>query len=194
MANVIIDANYVIAVATAVYVFLTALVVYLMFRQTRAQKEAVKFQRFHMLAIRMEDVREQRHAVRDYVRESKSQQGKVVFPLPDEVRNSTDKVCREFDYMGLLDRTEIVDSRLIDSFYAVPFALLYEDILGEYVAELRKPDNRSPTHFWELVQFYERIKSVPKNHPGLSGKVDWPKDARRALSHHDGFWRRRERG
>lgn len=172
-----LNSNVIIAIATVLYVALTVAVVFFMRRQSRAQEEMAKLQRFHMLAMRMEDVRHLRREVREYIRKCKEKDGEV-FPLPNEIRDAVDKVGREFDYLGLLDRTGLVDSRLVDMFYAVPFVLLYNDILGSYAAEVQKPENRGPTHFWELVQFYERVKHVPDNHPGNTGKSDWPENPR----------------
>jgi hypothetical protein len=172
--------NRVMAIATVFYVALTAAVVWIMHIQTTAQTRTVKLQMFNMLAARMENARQHRQVVRDYASKCWLETGRVVFPLPDNVRDAADRVCREFDYLGLIDRNRIVDPKLIDQFYAVPFVQLYEDVLQTYVDDLRKPENRGPAHFWELVQLYERVKNVPRNHPGLGPAVkpDWPNDAR----------------
>lgn len=172
--------NIVIAVATVAYVVLTVAVVVFLARQTRAQQKAVKLQIFHMIVERMENTRAYRQTLRDYIKKSKLEHEKVPFPPPEEIKEAADKVSREFDYLGLLDRIGMVDSRLVDLFYSVPFVFLYKDLLNEYISELRKPESRGPTHFWELVQFYNRVKNVPDNHPGLSGNLDWPKDARKS--------------
>lgn len=168
----------IVAIATVAYVVLTAGVLIFFRLQTKAQQKIVKLQIFHMVVERMENTRAYRQTLRDYVKKSKREHEKALFPLPEEVREAADNVSREFDYLGLLDRTGMVDSRLVDSFYSVPFVFLYKDLLNQYVSELRKPENRGPTHFWELVQFYNRVKNVPNNHPGLSGNLDWPKDTR----------------
>jgi hypothetical protein len=165
--------DLVVAIATVAYVALTAAVVLFMWLQTKAQRKTLQMQAFDMLAAKLEEGRQQRRVVRDYARDSKARSGKVVFPLPNEVMDAVDRICRDFDYLGLFDRTGLVDSRLVDMFYSVPFVLLYEDILGEYVAELRKQENRGPTHLWELVKFYERVRAVPKNHPGVTGNANW---------------------
>lgn len=170
--------NIIIAIATVAYVVLTAAVVAFMYSQVRAQHTAIKLQMFYLAVGRMEEIREHRHVLREYVRTFQCKHEKVTFPLPDQVRYAADKVCREFDLLGLMDRTGVVDSKLVDLFYAVPFALLYEDVLGQYVADLRKLESRGPTHFWELVQFYERVKNVPNKHPALTRKPDWPEDPR----------------
>jgi hypothetical protein len=143
------------------------------------QKEIVKLETFHNLMERMESVRKDRGKVREYVRVSKKENNsKVVFPLPPEVQEAADRICREFDHLALLDSTDLVDRRLIDRSYAVPFVLLYEDVLGEYISELRKRENRGGTHFWELVAFYERVRNVPQNHPCNSQQDCWPDNAR----------------
>ncbi len=168
-------ANYVIAVSTVAYVALTCVVVVFMYRQTQAQRETIKLQAFQMLATRMEAVRQDRKTVRSYFHQAKADQGSNVSqPLPPDVEAAADRVCREFDYLGLMDRESMVDHRLVDLFYSVPFVQLYEVGLGDYVQKLRMREERGPTHFWELVEFYGRVKNVPKNHPGLSGQTDWP--------------------
>jgi hypothetical protein len=165
------------AAATVGYAVLTVGILYIMWLQTREQRKAVDLQMFHELAARMEEARPLRQIVRSYVKLKRESETKI-FPLPDDIKEAVDKICREFDYLGLLDHNRVVDSRLVDRFYAVPFVLLYKDVLEIYVNELRRAENRGPTHFWELVQFYERVKDVPKKHPGLTGKPDWPEDAR----------------
>jgi len=61
--------------------------------------------------------------------------------------------------------------------YAVPFVDLYETFLADYVDNLRKGP-RGMTHFWELIQFYERVRNVPLNHPAVTGSKDWPRNPR----------------
>ena len=121
--------NVVIAIAAVLYTVLTAAVVCFMWRQTQMQRKTVQLQTFHMLVVRLEETRKHRQTVRDYVQNSKREHGKVLFPLPPDVRDAADTICREFDYLGLMDHSRTVDSRLVDLFYAVPFVLLYKDVL-----------------------------------------------------------------
>jgi hypothetical protein len=92
--------NRVMAIATVFYVALTAAVVWIMHIQTTAQTRTVKLQMFNMLAARMENARQHRQVVRDYASKCWLETGRVVFPLPDNVRDAADRVCREFDYLG----------------------------------------------------------------------------------------------
>jgi hypothetical protein len=88
-----------------------------------------------------------------------------------------DELCRRFDLLGLYDRIGIVNSLHVDFIYAVPFVELYEGFLKPYVEHLRT-GTRGMKHFWELVQFYDRVKHVPSNHPAESGKPNWPENPR----------------
>lgn len=170
--------DIVIAIASVAYVVLTFTVVLFMYLQTRGQRKATQLQMFHLAAVRMEETRADRGKLRKYVRGYKDIKTPVSFPLPDDVKIAADRVSRAFDYLGLLDRTRVVDPKFINFFYAVPLVLLYKDILGQYVADLRKPSQRGPTHLWELVQFYDRVRNVPDNHPAISGRPDWQKNPR----------------
>jgi len=164
-------------IANALYTVFTFAMQRTMKQQSDLQKRVTGLQVFQIAIQRMEDTRRDRQRLRDYL--ASRPRGDAA--LPDEVRDAADRVCRDFDILALLDRTGFVDQRLVDSFYSVPFVLLYDSLLGPYVADLRKPEKRGPTHFWELVQFYERVKDVPKNHPAVTGEPDWQDDPR--LSH-----------
>ena len=157
------------ALAALASVALTIIIIWYTHTQTSIQKKVSDVQAFYSVAQRMEQIRGDRQIVRDYVKK-----GEIQIPPPDDVQKAADHICREFDILGLLDRTGFIDSRLVDLFYSVPFVLLYNDILGSYVEYLRKPERRGPTHFWELVQFYDRVQNVPGNHPSFSGAADWP--------------------
>lgn len=95
-----------------------------------------------------------------------------------------DDLCRAFDRLGMLDRLQLIDTRLVDFFYSVPFVELYSQYLRNYVADLRSDEKRGPTHFWELVQFYDRVQHVPEGHPAKTGDPKWPDDPRRPRPAH----------
>lgn len=105
-------------------------------------------------------------------------QGKTWKDLKTEELEDVDELCRKFDTLGLYDRLGIVNSYHIDMFYSVPFVDIYETFIRDYVADLRTIEKRGPRHFWELVQFYERVKKVPHNHPASTGKEAWPENPR----------------
>ncbi len=179
------DVNFYMLLVTAIYVTITAIMAWHMYRQTHLQKQAATLQKrasdsqfFYFIVARMEQTRRDRATIREYVKA-----GAIECPPPEPVRGAVDRVCREFDLLGLLDRNGLVDSRLVDQFYSVPFVLLYEEIIGKYVEYLREQAQRGPTHFWELVQFYGRVRWVPSNHPGLSDLPDWPDDPRAKPKH-----------
>lgn len=155
-----------LVIATTAYAAFTFFMYLLMSRQTRLQV-------FQIMIERMEQTRGDRRRLRDYLATEKADA-----PLPNDVREAADRVCRHFDILALADRTGLIDRRLVDSFYSVPLVDLYERILARYVEDLRKPENRGPTCFWELVQFYERVRHVPKDHPGTTGKAKWPRHPR----------------
>jgi hypothetical protein len=90
---------------------------------------------------------------------------------------AVDDLCRSFDLLGVYDKLGIVNSLHVDYMYAVPFVDLYETFLKDYVEYLQNGP-RGPMHFWELVQFYRRVRNVPRNHPAATGAPDWPQDPR----------------
>ena len=154
---------------------LTAVIVRYMRRQTLLQKRVNDVQVFEMIVRRLEETRPARAMIRDYIKK-----GEIVIPPPSPVLEAVDCVCREFYFLGLYrSQVNLVDQNLVDEFYSVPFVLLYEQILGKYSDYLRDESRRGHSHFWELVQFYERVKYVPKHHPGKTpGAKEWPCDAR----------------
>ena len=154
----------------AFYTFLTLIIVLYMRQQTLLQN-------FDMMAQQLEDTRTDRAVLRAYVTEGDVR----IPPPPGPVLEAADRVCRIFDLLGFMDRRHLLNRNLVDEFYSVPFVLLYEQLLGGYAAYLRDESRRGSTHFWELVQFYERVRYVPQNHPGrTTGATKWPAHPRRA--------------
>ncbi len=120
----------------------------------------------------MEPTRPARKLIRSAIKA-----GRTWKQLKPKDRAAVDDLCRRFDLLGLYDRLGIVNSLHVDYIYSVPFVELYEGFLSEYVNYLRN-GLRGLTHFWELVQFYERVRHVPRNHPAETGAPDWPPDPR----------------
>jgi hypothetical protein len=120
----------------------------------------------------MERTRPARKLVRDA-----SGKNKTWRDLNDTELAAVDDLCRSFDLLGVYDKLGIVNSLHVDYMYAVPFVELYETFLADYVKHLRDGP-RGQKHFWELVQFYERVKYVPRNHPAETKAPDWPQDPR----------------
>lgn len=141
--------------------------------QLTAQRAANDRESFLRLLSIMEETRRDREAIWEHVK-----MGVTWSQLNGSDRAKLDRVCRAFDTLGLFDRLNLVDQRLIDQFYSPPFVRLYEEFLREYVEYIRSSRERGPTHYWELVRFYERAKLVPMNHPALLGLEDWPKAPR----------------
>jgi hypothetical protein len=161
-ANVGLLATVFSAITAIFYTVLTAIIVYYNGRQTLLQKKASDIQIFAMVVQRLEVTRADRAAIRDYVK-----RGNIVVPPPSPVLEAVDRVCREFDFVGFIERKGLIDKALVDEFYSVPFVFLYKQLLGKYVNYLRDESRRGRTHFWELVQFYERVRYVAKNHPSM---------------------------
>ena len=178
-----IELNLNLAIGVITLIVTIFLVIYAR-GQLISQKKINKFQMFHMIMCRMESTREYRQILRNYIKETKTTRKistldeKDVLEAPESVRDSAEKICREFDIIGLLDQNDMIDSSLVDKLYSVPFVPLYDDFLHYYVEDLQRPDSRGPTHFWELAKFYERVKYVPRNHPALNNADDWPKKIR----------------
>ena len=121
----------------------------------------------------MEDIREDCHTIRKYINDYKTTEKQ--WPVPDDILGAADRVSRAFDYLGLLDRRGLVDSKLVDYFYSGTLVELWDGFLKKYVDE----QSRGKTHLWELRQFYDRVKNVPDNHPANTGNKKWPRNPRR---------------
>lgn len=119
----------------------------------------------------MEEVRKDRATLRDFVERRTA--GSVV-KLDEDGLIAADRVCRQFDILGLLDRRELIDRNVVVEFYAGALIELYENVLRDYMNQLR----RGGTHFWELTQLYERMKTIRSSHPHPleGGKDSWPDD------------------
>ncbi len=142
--------------------------------QAHAQKTQAELESFMLIAKLMEETRSDREIVRWHVERKMTWMDMKT----DNTLEQLDKVCRAFDILGLLDRNNLINQDLVDRFYAPPLVNLWDAIMGSYVDELRKAENRGKTHFWELDQLYHRIQNVPKVHPGITGKADWPEHPR----------------
>jgi len=147
---------------------------------TSQMRRLVEVQTLHAVFERMEKDRPARTQVRDYMAQCKSE-GRPFSPIEDEnVKKAIDSVCRNYDLLGFMDRHELLSRHYIDEFYSVPLVFLYDDILGQYVDSLRQERERGATHFWELTQFYQRVKDVPPNHPSrTAGATKWTKHRER---------------
>jgi hypothetical protein len=174
-----------LVITTGIYVFFTS-------KQARAAESQLTFARetlkserkaaelendrdgFLRLLSTMEASRADRQFVRAYAKEDRK-----FSSLKQQEITHVDNVCRAFDILGFFDRRGLVNHHLVDEFYATPFVRLYEAYLKEYVDHIRQDDERGKTHFWELIRFYERVKNVPSNDPGLTGSSEWPEDARK---------------
>lgn len=120
----------------------------------------------------MEPTRNTRRLIRSMVEKKRGWKD-----LTENELLQVDDLCRRFDLLGLYDRLGIVSTLHVDYIYSVPFVELYDDFLSDYVDHLRR-GSRGLMHFWELVQFYNRVKHVPNNHPASTGGADWPENPR----------------
>ncbi len=152
------------------YAIMTGLIIRNSKYQVKLQHEAFELESFMHAVKFMEEVRPDRAIIRTYIQRNKTWSDMK----KDGKLENLDKVCRAFDVLGLLDRHKLVDPDLIDRFYAPPLVQLWDGIMGNYVDELRKPENRGKIHFWELDSFYRRVQNVPPKHPGITGRPDWP--------------------
>lgn len=169
------------AIATAVYAWLTYYAKKNGDRQTQIAEGAAKLSNIQTVYTLMEQTREDRHAVRAYIRHCKTE-GRDIdgAALPEDVAKATDAVCRAYDVLGLLDRNDLLNQAFTDEFYSVPLVLMYDEVLGAYVRNLQLPEIRGETHFWELTEFYSRVRCVPQHHPAVTGRP-WPDDRRMCL-------------
>ena len=120
---------------------------------------------------------EKTRPARTLVRKARAE-GRTWRDLDETELASVDDLCRSFDLLGVYDELGLVNSLHVDRMYSVPFVELYESFLASYVEHVRSPSQRGETHFWELVQFYEKVKNVPRNHPANTGEPDWPSNPR----------------
>lgn len=168
--------------ATTIYTLLTAWLVWSTSRQTAAQSRNVAMDSFRQTLALMERTRRHRARIRDYL--ASVERGEANLAPPEA---SIDAVCRAYDILGMLDRNGMIDRRIIDQFYAPPLILLYEQILGAWVAEVRRPieqGGRGPTHYWDLVKLHDRVRLVNDVHPAILQTEDWQRDPRRGMAAH----------
>jgi len=170
------DPNWFLVALTTVYVITTIAI----WRATAAQRRATDLQLARSGFIQVIDLMERCREDRAYVR-LLHKNGKTHADLVDMDLRRVDNVCRVFDILGYYDRHRLIPQHFIDEFYAPTFIEIYESFLKSYVSSLREVTSRGPTHFWELVQFYERVKDVRKQHPALTNSENWPENPRSLL-------------
>jgi hypothetical protein len=122
----------------------------------RVLRDNSQVQTFLDLLGRMEQTRDDRVAVRRFIISKRP-----LSKLSRQELNSVDAVCRSFDILAYFDHQKLIGAQFVEGFYADTFKDLYDNYLKSYVEELRKPDNRGPTHFRELVQVEESGGSQP---------------------------------
>ncbi|MBI3447256.1 MAG: hypothetical protein HY055_18270 [Magnetospirillum sp.] len=160
------------SIGTVIYVFFT-------YRLLRRANSEANVNGFLSLLKWIEEGRPDRLAARKIISERKA-----LDDLTDNERLTLDRVCKSFDILGYMDRRRLIPQEFIDELYAVSFSKVYRGVLIEHVnSEIA--GQGQPGHFWELKQFFERIKQVPDQHPAITGKAAWPKNSRR-----QGRWRR----
>jgi len=106
----------------------------------------------------MEKFRDDREMVRRYVRDGTGWEN---VDTPHAL--AVDRLCRSYEILGFIHRRKLVKPDLIDEMYSTAFVPLYDEFLKDYVEYKRRPDQRGTTHFYELTQFYNRVKE--KKHP-----------------------------
>ena len=92
--------------------------------------------------------------------------------LTYEDRDHIDNVCRSFDLLGYMDRTRLVDKRVVNELYAVSLCSLYDSGLAHHISR------QDETKYYELRQLFERVRFVPENHPSKNDDKDWPRNPR----------------
>ena len=106
----------------------------------------------------MEKFRDDRERVRSYVRDGTGWENVE----PPQVL-AIDRLCRSYEILGFIHRRELIKPELIDEMYSAAFVPLYDEFLKDYVEYKRRPDQRGTSHFYELTEFYQRVKD--KEHP-----------------------------
>jgi hypothetical protein len=156
------------AACSAIAAFLSVVVATM---NAHAARQNVRDQMIRYATELLEKTREDRRKVRQWRPPNDGSN------MPEDIRRSCEKVARVFDIIGFLDRTKKLDRSFIDSFYSGSFVDLYEGVLGSYIESERR--ERSPRHFWEAVNFYERVRYVNRWHPANTGSRNWPRNARK---------------
>lgn len=147
-------------------------------KTTLLQEKSQRTDSFLRIVDRLEDTRRDRVKVRLLMANGVDPRALARGDVADG-RDEVERVCREFDILGLLLRERLIDDRLIALFYATAFVELFNGFLREYVDEIRKPAGahkyaRGVTHYWELVAYAERVKVWADAHPSVLGATDWP--------------------
>ena len=160
----------VLSAATAV------IALFVTIRVARAHKRNLQDSMIRFVLDLMEKTREKRNLIRSYI-QNNPRPGNYD-SMPGDVVEACDNVSRAFDLIGYLDRTGRVDVRFIDALYSCPFVELYESVLKYHVKD-QVQKRSTPTHFWELREFYKRVEHVGHWHPANNDSRDWPRNARK---------------
>ena len=94
----------------------------------------------------------------------------------DAEKRAAYRVTRKLDILGLLESLGYLDTRLVDRFYAIPTAEMWEMTNNWLVSER---EIRGPQHLWEFEQLAKRVRCVKCNHPAILGTKKWKRNPRR---------------
>src|ERR1035441_10023872 len=95
-------------IAAVIYTGLTLFIALFMAWQTHLQRNVLRMQVLFNIVERLEKVRAERRIVCDWINKKRTELGtSEQLPVPPDdpaVIAATDKVCREYDIVGLLER------------------------------------------------------------------------------------------
>ena len=120
----------------------------------------------------LEAVRPQRHLLYK-LKETK----KHLKDWTDEEKDAANKVTRQFDILGVLEKLGYIEREFVDRFWAISVVEVWKLCEG-WVENERAL--RGPNHLWEFQQLAERVKQVRETHPAIT-KGRWPKNPRKKL-------------
>lgn len=92
----------------------------------------------------------------------------------DEEKDAANKVSRQFDILGVLEKLGYIDQEFVDRFWAISVDEIW-DICKDWVNCERTL--RGPNHLWEFEKLAERVRYVKMNHPAIT-RAGWPKNPR----------------
>ena len=94
----------------------------------------------------------------------------------EEEKAAANKVTRQYDILGVLEKLGYIDPEFVDRFWAISAVEVWE-ICREWVNNERSL--RGPNHLWEFEQLAKRVEPVKRNHPAISNAARPPKQLRR---------------
>lgn len=119
----------------------------------------------------LDAVRPQRHMLYKL-----KEQKKPFKEWSEEEKEAANKVTRQYDILGVLEKLGYIDPEFVDRFWAISAVEVWE-VCKDWVDNERSL--RGPNHLWEFEQLAKRVEPVKRNHPAISNAYRPPKNLRR---------------